>query len=402
MFVKSCTALIVFLAIQGGVSLSVQSQSNPIQTAVPFLTLTPDGRSGALGDVGAASSPDVHAQNWNSAKYVFIENNWGIAVSYTPHLPPLINNSKHFYLSGYKRLNNNQVIGGSFRFFTLGKAVFPVTGNEIIPYDFAIDIGYSRLLSDHLSGGVILRYIHSDLTRNANTGGADIKIGRAIAGDLSFYYQSGEINLLGIKIYQGFGMNISNIGNKISYTTLSDKACLPTNLRIGGALTLEINDNNAIALMADLNKLLVPTPPIYAVDSLGQIIMDKNGEKVIEYGMDPNVSLPISMIHSFYDAPGVLMNDGTRSVWREELNEITVGFGLEYRYRGKIALRGGYFHENESKGNRKYFTIGTGFTIHVFALDVSYLIPTTPNSPYKGTFIITLGFEFGEKNKCFR
>ena len=402
MFVKSCTTLIVFLAIQQGALLFAQSELNPIQTAVPFLTFTPDGRSGALGDVGVASSPDLHAQNWNAAKYAFIENNWGIAASYTAGLPALINNSKHFYLSGYKRLNNKQVIGGSFRFFTLGKSVVQISGSEIMPYEFAIDIGYSRLLSDNLSGGVILRYIHSDLTRNANTGGADKIIGRAIAGDLSFYYQSKEINLIGMKIYQGFGMNISNIGNKISYTTKSDKAFLPTNLRIGGALTLEINDNNAIALMADLNKLLVPTPPIYAVDSLGQIIMDKNGEKVIEYGMDPNVSLPISMIHSFYDAPGVLMNDGTRSVWREELNEITVGFGLEYRYRGKIALRGGYFHEHESKGNRKYFTIGTGLKIYVFELDISYLIPTTSNSPYKGAFIITLGFEFGDKNKCFR
>jgi hypothetical protein len=383
------------MAIQNGVSVSAQPQFNAIQTAVPFLTVTPDARSGALGNTGVASSPDVHSQNWNSAKYVFIEANGGVAVSYSPQLRALISDNNHYYLSGYKRLNNKQVLSGSFRLFTSGKIVFPSSGTEFRPYYFAIDLGYSRLLTDQLSGGVILRYIHSDLTDGTFVGGGESSMGRAIAGDLGLYYRKRDMNLDSKNVNLGLGINISNIGNKVSYTTDQEKSFLPINMRLGGALTVNMDDYNSISLMADVNKLLVPTPPVWATDSLGAPIRDARGNQVIAHGKNPYVSVPIGMFQSFYDAPGVVMDDGNRSVWREEVNEITISLGLEYLYRKKFAFRGGYSHEHETKGFRKYFTTGVGLKFNVIDVDVSYLIPLKSQSPYVDTFIFTLSFEFG-------
>jgi hypothetical protein len=186
------------------------------------------------------------------------------------------------------------------------------------------------------------------------------------------------------------------MGNKVSYTETSDKAFLPINLKMGGALTIDMDEYNSITFMADVNKLLVPTPPIYATDDStgGTLVVD--GKKVIEYGMDPNVPTPVGMVHSFYDAPGVLMDDGTRSVFREEINEITIGVGVEYWYREQFAILAGYFHEHETKGNRKYFTLGVGLRLNVFALDFSYLVPVKQNNPLANTLRFTLGFEFGK------
>jgi hypothetical protein len=384
---------------QNGTSTASGPQLNAIQTAVPFMTITPDSRAGAMGDVGVATSPDVNSQNWNPAKYPFIKSQGGVALSYTPWLRKLINDINLAYLAGFYKFRDNQVISGSLRYFSLGQIVF--TNNYgtpqgvYVPNEFAIDAGYSRLLTDHFSGGIVFRFIRSDLTGGTFVGGAESKAGMAIAGDLAFYYRNEDLLLGNQDGTVAFGVNIANMGNKISYTETSDKAFLPINLKIGGALTVNMDDYNTITFTADFNKLLVPTPPIYATDSLGgTLIVD--GTKVIKYGKDPNIPTPVGMIQSFYDAPGVLMDDGSRSVFREELNEIMIGMGLEYWYREQFAIRGGYFHEHETKGNRKYFTLGVGLRLNVFALDFSYLVPVKQNNPLANTLRFTLGFEFGK------
>jgi hypothetical protein len=381
------------VSAQNGTSTASGPQLNAIQTAVPFMTITPDSRAGALGDVGVATSPDVNSQNWNPAKYPFIESRGGVALSYTPWLRKLINDINLAYLAGFYKFADNQVVSASLRYFSLGQIVF--TNNYgtpqgiYVPNEFAIDAGYSRLLTDRFAGGIVFRFIRSDLTGGTFVGGAESKAAMAIAGDLAFYYRNADL-ILGKKDGTlAAGINISNMGNKVSYTETSDKAFLPINLKLGGALTIDMDEYNTITFMADFNKLLVPTPPIYDTNTTG-------GTPPIKYGMDPNVPTPVGMVHSFYDAPGVLMDDGSRSVFREEINEITIGVGAEYWYREQFAIRAGYFHEHETKGNRKYFTLGVGLRLNVFALDFSYLVPIKQNNPLANTLRFTLGFEFGK------
>jgi hypothetical protein len=364
------------------------------------MTITPDSRAGAMGDVGVATSPDINSQNWNPAKYPFIKSQGGVALSYTPWLRKLINDINLAYLAGFYKFADKQVISASLRYFSLGQIVF--TNNYgtpqgvYVPNEFAIDAGYSRLLTDHFSGGIVFRFIRSDLTGGTFVGGAESKAAMAIAGDLAFYYRHEDIRLGSKDGAVAAGINIANMGNKVSYTETSDKSFLPINLKLGGALTVDMDDYNSITFTADVNKLLVPTPPIYATDSTGGTLIGPDGDPVIKYGKNPNVPTPVGMVQSFYDAPGVLMDDGSRSVFREELNEITIGAGLEYWYREQFAIRGGYFYEHETKGNRKYFTLGVGLRLNVFALDFSYLVPVKQNNPLANTLRFTLGFEFGK------
>ncbi len=401
------TVLIVSISLTGIYNTSAQNggtasgpQLNAIQTAVPFMTITPDSRAGAMGDVGVATSPDLNSQNWNPAKYPFIESQGGISLSYTPWLRKLINDINLAYLVGFYKFADNQVLSASLRYFSLGQIVF--TNNYgtpqgvYVPNEFAIDAGYSRLLTDRFSGGIVFRFIRSDLTGGTFVGGAESKAAMAVAGDLAFYYRNTDLILGDKDGTLALGVNIANMGNKVSYTETSDKAFLPINFKLGGALTVEMDDYNTITFIADVNKLLVPTPPIYEVDSLGGPVFDPNGDRVIAYGMDPHVATPVGMVQSFYDAPGVLMDDGQRSVFREEMNEITIGVGMEYWYREQFAIRGGYFYEHETKGNRKYFTLGIGLRLNVFALDFSYLVPVKQNNPLANTLRFTLGFEFGK------
>ena len=374
-------------------------QLNAIQTAVPFMTITPDSRAGGMGDIGVASEPDINSQYWNSAKYPFMESQGGVALSYTPWLRQLINDINLAYLAGFYKIDDKQVISAALRYFSLGQIVF--TNNYgtpqgiYVPNEFAIDAGYSRLLTDNFSGGIVFRFIRSDLTGGQMVGGGESKAAIAIAGDLGFYYRLPDLRLGNKDGILGLGMQIANMGNKVSYTENQEKSFLPTNLRLGGSFTINLDEYNSIALMADVNKLLVPTPPVWLTDSVGAPVKDADGNQVIEYGKNPYVSVPVGMFQSFYDAPGVIMSDGSRSVAREEINEITYSVGMEYWYRKQFAIRGGYFHEHSTKGNRKYFTVGMGLRLNVFALDFSYLIPVKQQNPLANTLRFTLGFEFG-------
>lgn len=358
---------------------------NVIQSAVPFLTIAPDSRAGAMGDIGAATSPDINSQHWNAAKYVFMEGQGGVALSYTPWLRKLIPDINLAYLVFYKKLTTEQVISGSLRYFSLGNIVFTdIYGQaqgQFNPNEFALDVGYSRLFTDNLSGGIVFRFIRSDLTGGKYVGDIDSKAGTAFSADLSFYYTK-EIDLGSQDGTMSFGTNISNMGNKISYTETQEPSFLPINWRLGGSLEVELDDYNSFAFSLDLNKLLVPTPPVL-----------NDTSDAIEFGKDPNVSVPLGMLQSFYDAPGY-PNDPNPSVFREELHEITYSAGLEYWYRDQFALRGGYFHEHRNKGNRKYFTVGVGLKLNVFELDFAYLIPTYQNNPLANTLRFTLGFDF--------
>jgi hypothetical protein len=375
------------------------SQLNAIQTAVPFMTITPDSRAGGMGDVGVASEPDINSQYWNSAKYPFMESRGGVALSYTPWLRRLINDINLAYLAGYYKIDDKQVISSALRYFSLGQIIF--TDNYgtpqgiYVPNEFAIDAGYSRLLTDNFSGGIVFRFIRSDLTGGQTVGGGESKAAMAIAGDLGFFYRKPDLRLGSKDAILGLGIQIANMGNKVSYTADQEKSFLPINMRLGGALTINMDDYNSISLMADVNKLLVPTPPVWATDSMGVAIRDDDGNQVIAYGKNPFVAVPVGMFQSFYDAPGVVMDDGSRSVFREEINEITFSVGMEYWYRKQFAIRGGYFHEHETKGNRKYFTVGMGLRLNVFSLDFSYLIPVKQQNPLANTLRFTLGFEFG-------
>ena len=374
-------------------------QLNAIQTAVPFMTITPDSRAGGMGDVGVASEPDINSQYWNSAKYPFMESRGGIALSYTPWLRRLINDINLAYLAGFYKLDDRQVVSAALRYFSLGQIIF--TDNYgtpqgiYVPNEFAIDVGYSRLLTDNFSGGIVFRFIRSDLTGGQSVGGGESKAAMAVAGDLGFYYRKPDLRMGSKDVILGLGIQIANMGNKVSYTADQEKSFLPINMRLGGALTVNMDDYNSISLMADVNKLLVPTPPVWATDSMGVAIRDADGNQVIAHGKNPYVAVPVGMFQSFYDAPGVVMDDGSRSVWREEINEITYSIGLEYWYRRQFAIRGGYFHEHQTKGNRKYFTVGMGLRLNVFSLDFSYLIPVKQQNPLANTLRFTLGFEFG-------
>jgi hypothetical protein len=392
--------LLLFTGISAFSQIStgdLTGEVNTINSAVPFLTITPDSRGGAMGDIGGATSPDISSQHYNPAKYAFMKGDGGIALSYTPWLRNLINDINLAYLVGYKRLDQNQVISASFRYFSLGNIVFTdfqgATIRDFNPNEFAIDAGYSRIFGNNISGGITFRFVRSDLTGGVNAGDSETKAGLSVAADLATYYQN-KIDLGSKNGLLAIGATMSNIGTKMSYTENQEKSFIPINLRVGSSLKVDIDDYNSFTFAMDVNKLLVPTSPIYFPDSI-----DDNGDKVIQYGKDPYVSVPKGMLQSFYDAPGVEREDGTRSVFIEEMHEITFGFGAEYWYREQFAIRGGYFYEHETKGNRKFFTLGVGLKLNVFEIDFSYLVPTNQTNPLANTLRFTLGFDFDNFRK---
>ncbi len=357
---------------------------NTITTSVPFLMITPDSRAGAMGEVGAATSPDANSMHWNAAKYSFTDSDFGLAISYTPWLRALIGDINLSYLAVFVKPDRRQTIGYSMRYFSLGSIAFiDVSGSfltDFTPNEFALDGSYSLKLSPDLSAGVAIRYLRSNLTNGAYVGGTESHPGSSVAGDLSFYYQK-DITIAQQKAQMAYGLNISNIGQKISYTDESTADFLPTNLRLGASLTSHFDEFNSLSVALDINKLLVPTPPTY--DGAGT-----DADNIIE-GKDPNVSVPVGIIQSFSDAPG-----GSS----EEFHELYYSLGIEYWYDKRFAIRGGYFHEHETKGNRKFFTLGIGLQLNVFGLDFAYLMPINQHNPLENTLRFTLSFDFANMN----
>jgi hypothetical protein len=326
--------------------------------------------------------------HWNPAKFAFAPNDMGLSISYTPWLRKLIPDINLAYLSGYKRIDKQQVIGISLLYFSLGNITFTDvvgnTTNTFNPNEFSLDAAYARSFSDRLSGSLAFRFIYSNLTGGYYVGGIESHPGMAYAADVSLYYRNNELRLRDYDATLAFGANISNIGSKISYTSNSDKDFIPINLRIGTAFTVDFDDYNSLTAAFDVNKLLVPTPPLYYTDSV-----DINNDPVIKAGYDPNVSTAVGMFHSFYDAPGG---------FGEELREITYSAGLEYWYAKQFAIRGGFFYEDGTKGNRKFFTVGIGLRLNVFGLDFAYLVPIMQNNPLANTLRFSLLFDFAGLN----
>ena len=363
---------------------------NTITTAVSFLMIAPDARSGAMGDAGVASSPDASSQHWNAAKYPYAKNQLGFQVSYSPWLRALVNDINLAYLSGYYKFNDLSAISASLEYFSLGNITFTdqngQSQGDYKPNEFAIDLGYSRKLTDNFSAAVSLRYIYSNLTLGQYVGGQASHAGQSVAADIGLYWQK-ELKIKGLeKSLLSLGLNISNIGNKINYTETTRRDNIPTNLRFGPNFTMDLDKYNSLSLMVDLNKLLVPTPPIYKQDANGLPAKDPQGNPIIESGMSNDVSVVSGIFQSFYDAPG-----GSS----EEFREITYSLGLEYWYDKQFAIRAGYFNEDKTKGNRKFFTLGAGLRYNVFGLDFAYLIPTEQRNPLENTLRFTLVFDFG-------
>uniref|UniRef100_UPI0035BE463C type IX secretion system outer membrane channel protein PorV n=1 Tax=Marinilabilia salmonicolor TaxID=989 RepID=UPI0035BE463C len=359
--------------------VNLSGQQNIISTAVSFLDIAPESRGGAMGNTGVAISPDVNSQHWNPAKYAFIDKESGVALSYTPWLRKLVNDINLYYLTGFLRLDDMQTISGSIRYFSLGDITFmsedaQPQGNAS-PHEFAIDAAYSRVLSDHFSGSVAFRYIRSDLQMNfSNSSGSETyQAGNSFAADLAFYYQN-EINLGGNDANLSAGINISNIGSKISYDGNIEQF-IPTNLRLGTALKTNLDEYNELTVALDLNKLLVPTPDYQEVEENNSVFQSDN------------VSVISGIFQSFSDAPGGM---------EEELQEINVSVGAEYLYNKQFAVRAGYFHEHENKGNRKYFTAGVGLKFNMLSIDASYIIPVVQNNPLANTVRFTLGLDLDQ------
>lgn len=356
-----------------------------ITTAVPFLSITPDARAAGMGDAGVATQADANSVHWNPAKLVFIDHNIGFALSYSPWLSRIINDMSLSYLSGYYKISQEQAVAVSMRYFDLGEIFFTNQSNiqqgRFNPRELAIDATYSRKLTENLSVGITARYVHSNLTGNFSASTIEARPGNTAAADVSVYYQKQFNNNI-----LAFGGNISNIGAKLSYSNESNKDFIPINLRLGGSYKLYLDPYNSFTFALDFNKLMVPTPPVYARDDNGTIIVDPETNKpVILRGKDPNRPLLSGMFGSFADAP-----DG----FPEEMQEIMIALGTEYWYNNTFSGRIGYFYESANKGNRKYFTFGVGFRYNVFGIDFAYLVPQRQDHPLAETLRFTLLFNF--------
>lgn len=355
-------------------------QDNQINVGAPFLNITPDARAAGYGDQGAATSPDNNSQYWNPAKYAFANGRYGGSYSFTPWLKNITDDINLHYLSGFYKVDNKQTVSASLRYFSLGNISFrDVNGNnttDFKPNEFSIDVAYSRKLAESLSASIAFRYLRSDLTGNNAIPdlNIDTKAASAFAADIAIYYQK----VVGQNEY-ALGVNISNIGPKISYSNVGEKSFIPTNLRIGVRYTRSIGEKNKISGLLETSKLLVPTPN-YKKDDMGNTY-DANANKGIIDGI----------FSSFGDAPGG---------FNEELKEFVYSIGAEYSYANIIALRTGYFHESEMKGNRKFYTFGFGINYKMFTIDASYLVPSSGgrNNPLDNTFRFSLGFQIPKQS----
>ena len=358
---------------------------NPVNTSVTSQTIAPDARSAGMGDVGVATDPDVVSQYWNPAKYPFTISRAGVALNYTPWLRELVNDMDLAYLAGYYRIGDYSAVSASLRYFSLGE-VFLGTSDDamtINPYEMSLDVAYSLMLSETFSIGAAVRWIYSDLTYDYTS---DTAPGSAFAADLACYYQN-YINLGQRECQLGLGLNISNIGSKISFGGDNNSEFIPTNMRLGASIMIPIDEYNRFTISADANKLLVPT---YPKQEDGESTEDYQ-ERVQKNYYD--VSSISGIFKSFGDAPGGL---------KEELQEVQWSVGGEYVYHDKFALRAGYHHESANKGNRKYFTVGAGFKMSVFSLDAGYVIATAKSNPLDQTLRFSLSFDMDGLKDLFR
>lgn len=367
-----------------------EADFNPVNTGVTTLSITPDARGSGMGNLGAATDPDVNAQFWNPSKYAFAYSKAAVAISYTPWLRKIVNDIFLADVTGYYKLgsSDNQALSASFRYFSLGEVtmgldVGDLTGVQTInPYEFAFDLGYSRKLSEKFSLGVVLRYILSDLSYEDSLSGDTNTAASAFSGDISGYYVT--YPMIGRNECQfAFGFDISNIGTKVSYDHGAHYAFLPTNLRLGANFMFPLADYNTLAVGLDLNKLLVPTMPREKDYDMNT----PEGQKAYKDAKEKwdNMSPITGIFKSFSDAPGGL---------KEELQEISVSVGAEYAYNQQFFARLGYNYESAMKGGRSYFTFGAGFSLNVVRLDASYMLATAQSSPLDQTLRFTLTFDF--------
>lgn len=362
-----------------------KSQFNPIDHAVISQTIAPDARAAGMGDVGAATDPDVNSQYWNPAKYPFCISRAGIALNYTPWLRQLVNDIDLAYLSGYYRIGDYSAISGSLRYFSLGE-VYTGSGDDAMtvkPYEMSLDVAYSLMLSERFSIAAAIRWLYSDLRYDYSE---DASPASAVAADLACYYNN-YINIGQRECQLGLGLNISNIGSKITYFGDERSNFLPANMRLGASLMVPVDEYNRFTIAADANKLLVPTVP---KQNEGESKEEYEQRVIDEYN---NVSAISGIFKSFHDAPGGL---------KEELQEIQWSVGAEYVYHDQFTLRAGYHHQSENKGNLKYFTVGGGFRMNVFSLDVGYVIATAKSNPLDQTLRFTLAFDMDGIKDLFK
>ncbi|MBP5339320.1 MAG: type IX secretion system outer membrane channel protein PorV [Prevotella sp.] len=381
--------IISALALLAATYTSLQAQDktttyNPVEHAVISQTIAPDARSAGMGDVGAATDPDVNSQAWNLAKYPFCISRAGVALNYTPWLRQLVNDIDLAYMAGYYRIGDYGALSGSLRYFSLGE-VYTSEGEDMTvkPYEMSLDVAYSRMLSETFSLGVGLRWIYSDLRYDYSE---DSSPASAFAADIAMYYNN-YINLGNRECQLGLGLVASNIGSKISYYGDEESQFIPANLRLGASLMIPIDEYNRFTIAADANKLMVPTVPRQEIDETNSDYQDRVRR---EYS---DMSSIKGIFTSFSDAPGG---------FKEELEEVQWSVGAEYVYHDQFSLRAGYHHESESKGNRKYFTIGGGFRMNVFSLDVGYVISTAQSNPLDQTLRFTLAFDMDGIKDLFR
>ena len=379
--------IIIVAAIIATVTATAQddklSEFSQVEHAVISQTIAPDARAAGMGDVGAATDPDVNSQYWNPAKYPFCISRAGLSLNYTPWLRQLVNDIDLAYLSGYYRIGDYSAISGSLRYFSLGEVI---TANETMtvnPYEMSIDVAYSLMLSEHFSLAAALRWIYSDLRYDYSEDSAPAS---AFAADIAMYYNN-YFNMGNRECQLGLGLNISNVGSKISYYGDDRSQFLPANLRLGASLLIPVDEYNRFSINADANKLLVPTVP---KQEEGESSADYQERVIREYS---DVSAISGIFKSFSDAPGG---------FKEELQEIQWSVGAEYVYHDQFSLRAGYHHESQNKGNRKYFTVGGGFRMNVFSLDVGYVISTAQSNPLDQTLRFTLAFDMDGIKDLFR
>lgn len=352
----------------------LKDQFNPVMTAIVSQSIASDARAASMGDIGAATDPDVNSQSWNPAKYPFTISRAGLAINYTPWLRQLVNDIALLNATGYVRIGDYQAVSGSLRYFSLGDVSADNGKMTVKPYELSVDVAYSRMLSEKFSAAVALRYMYSDLSGHYDD---NTTPGSAFAADIACYYNN--YVMMGYRECQlGIGLNISNIGTKINYGE-DYSYFIPTNLRLGFNYMIPVNEYNRFSISADINKLLVPSKPLQGADESNEEYEERLREKYYD----------MSSISGIFKSFG----DSERG-FKGEMEEIQWSVGAEYTYNDKFSLRAGYHHESEMQGNRKYFTVGAGFRMNVLSIDAGYVIATTPSNPLDQTLRVSLAFDF--------